>query len=166
MSESNKRFTVKDRRHFTPEGDVRETPEPPAEPEASAKAEAPSPPAESPPPPPAATEPEGPGGAPPDREGAGSPPTGGDVREAGPADFGQFLLSLGAQAGMLLSGQGMPEGADAGEALAGARSIISILEMLKEKTDGRRTSQEDEILEGLLFELRMAYVERSRAGGS
>jgi hypothetical protein len=91
---------------------------------------------------------------------------GGEAREAGPADFGQFLLSLGAQAGMLMSGQGMPEGADAGEALAGARSIISILEMLKEKTEGRRTSQEDEILEGLLFELRMAYVEKSRTGGS
>ena len=52
------------------------------------------------------------------------------------------------------------------EALDGARSIISILEMLRDKTDGRRTKQEDEVIEGLLFELRMAYVETSRAGGS
>jgi hypothetical protein len=166
MSESNKRFTVKDRRHFTPEGDVRETPKTPAESESSDGAEAPSAPPESPAPSTSGAEPEETGEAPPPGEGARSPRTGGEAREAGPADFGQFLLSLGAQAGMLLSGQGMPEGADAGEALAGARSIISILEMLKEKTEGRRTSQEDEILEGLLFELRMAYVEKSRTGGS
>jgi hypothetical protein len=67
---------------------------------------------------------------------------------------------------MLLSGQGLPEDADPREAVDGARSIISILEMLRDKTDGRRTKQEDEVIEGLLFELRMAYVEKSRAGGS
>ncbi len=67
---------------------------------------------------------------------------------------------------MLLAGQGLPEDADPEEARDGARSIISILEMLRDKTDGRRTKQEDEVIEGLLFELRMAYVEISRAGGS
>ena len=145
MSESNKSFTVKDRRHFTSEGRVRDEPEAPAEPHSAGEA-----PAEAPRETPSA-----------------APESGGPAaQDAGPADFGQFLYSLGAQAGMLLSGQGLPEGADAGEAMAGARSIISILEMLKEKTEGRRTAQEDEILEGLLYELRMAYVEKSRAGGS
>jgi hypothetical protein len=52
---------------------------------------------------------------------------------------------------------------DAGQALESARSIISILEMLKGKTEGRRTSQEDALLDGLLFELRMRYVEKTRA---
>ena len=42
----------------------------------------------------------------------------------------------------------------------------AILEMLSDKTEGRRTPQEDEVLKGLLYELRMAYVEKSRAGGS
>jgi hypothetical protein len=176
MSESNKSFTVKDRRHFTPEGHVREEPEAPVEPVEESAGEARSaPPAtdESHEQPTPATEAEkdpSPASAPAEapRESASSaPPSDGpETQEAGPADFGQFLFSLGAQAGMLLSGQGLPEGADAGEAMAGARSIISILEMLKEKTEGRRTAQEDEILEGLLYELRMAYVERSRAGGS
>jgi hypothetical protein len=172
MSESKKSFTVKDRRHFTPEGQVRGEPEDPVEPVEESAGEAsspgqgtegsrgPSPPEKDPPPGSAPVE------APP--EPAQPTPESGreETTDAGPADFGQFILSLGAQAGMLLSGQGLPEGADAGEALAGARSIISILEMLKGKTEGRRTSQEDEIIEGLLYELRMAYVEKSRAGGS
>lgn len=173
MSESKKSFTVKDRRHFTPEGQVREEPEKPVDAgESSGEASSAAAGADHEPSPPAA-DPEddrpvgsAPAEAPPGSSSSTPEPGGGEAAGAGPADFGQFLLSLGAQAGMLLSGQGLPEGADAGEALAGARSIISILEMLKGKTEGRRTAQEDEVLEGLLYQLRMAYVERSRAGGS
>jgi hypothetical protein len=83
-----------------------------------------------------------------------------------PADFSQFLLTLAAQAGMLLSGEGLPEGTDAAGALEGARSVIAILDMLREKTEGRRTSAEDSLFEELLFQLRMAYVEKTRAGGA
>ena len=78
-------------------------------------------------------------------------------------DFAQFLMSLGAQAGLLLSGEG-PEGTEGAERLAGAQSIIAILEMLKDKTEGRRTDAEDALLEDLLFQLRMAYVEATRGG--
>ena len=46
--------------------------------------------------------------------------------------------------------------------LAGARQIVAILEMLKDKTEGRRTANEDALLAELLFQLRMAYVERAR----
>ena len=38
--------------------------------------------------------------------------------------------------------------------------------MLKEKTEGRRTSAEETLLDELLFQLRMAYVEKTRAGGA
>jgi hypothetical protein len=79
-------------------------------------------------------------------------------------DFGQFLISLGAQAGMLLSGQ--IEGQSAAQALGEARSMIGILEMLKDKTEGRRTPREDQVLDGLLYELRMAYVARAREAGA
>jgi hypothetical protein len=41
---------------------------------------------------------------------------------------------------------------------------VAILEMLRDKTEGRRTAQEDALLADLLFQLRMAYVERTRAG--
>jgi hypothetical protein len=71
-------------------------------------------------------------------------------------DFASFLMSLAAQAGALLEAEGAQE-------LEGARQIISILEMLATKTEGRRTPEEDRILERLLYELRMAYVERVRA---
>ena len=170
MSESEKPFTVNDRRHFTPDGRVREEPEAPAGPDESApEAEPVAPVSPEGPSTPAAdperdAEPKAPRASHADPQSSRSEGPG--AQDAGPADLGQFLYSLGAQAGLLLSGQGLPEGADPGEALAGARSIISILEMLKEKTEGRRNDQESEILEGLLYELRMAYVERSRAGGS
>lgn len=75
-----------------------------------------------------------------------------------PVDFAGFLLNLGAQAGVLLGGGGEPSELD------GAREVISILEMLRDKTQGRRTPQEDEILDGLLYELRMAYLQK--AGGA
>jgi hypothetical protein len=75
-------------------------------------------------------------------------------------------MSLASQAVALMAGEGLPEGSSKAEALEGARSIIAILEMLKDKTQGRRTAAEDELLEGLLFELRMGYVARARVSGA
>ena len=137
MSERDKPFTINDRRHFTPEGHARED------------AEAP----------PVAAPPAGP--SQPEDPAMPAIDTGGAVAAPGPIDFAQFLLSLGAQAGMLLS-PGEASGASGAEALEGARQIISILEMLKDKTEGRRTGEESGILDNLLFQLRLAYVERAR----
>jgi hypothetical protein len=162
MSETDKPFSVSDRRHFTPDGRVREE----TEPETPPASDEPSRPAPSPP---TTGEPEATETASPPRveDRPASPPPGSEpLSGSSPVDFSQFLFSLGAQAGMLLAGQGLPEGADPKEALEGARSIIAILEMLRDKTDGQRTPREDEVIEGLLYELRMAYVEKSRAGES
>ena len=164
MSESEKSFTVRDRRHFTPDGQVREETEAEISPASSEPQPAPATPVEDPPARDGAREPGAPASpvaSPPD-QGSASP----DEFQAGPADFSQFLLSLGVQASALLTGEGLPDDADPGAVLDGARSLISILEMLRDKTEGRRTAQEEKILEGLLFELRMAYVEKTRAGGS
>jgi hypothetical protein len=133
MSETEKPFTVSDRRHFTPDGRPRD-------------------PADDPP-----TEPASPPNSRPE-------PAAGPTAE--PADFSRFLLGLAAQAGAFLSGEGLPEDLPPAEALEQARSLISILEMLKEKTEGRRTAPEEALLDELLFQLRMAYVERTRAGGA
>jgi hypothetical protein len=135
MSDRERPFTVSDRRHFTPEGQARD--------EGEAMAEGPAQP------------------SPPAAQARGA--AGGEADSAAPVDLAQFLLSLGAQAGMLLSAAGQDQPAERASALDGARSVISILEMLRDKTEGRRTPDEDRILEGLLFELRMAFVERSRA---
>ncbi len=143
MSETEKPFTVSDRRHFTPEGRPRGTAE-----DASAAEASPADAAHGASP---AEVPRGPGPAP---------------TPAGPADFSQFVLGLAAQAGALLSGQGLPEGVDPAEALEGARSVISILEMLKEKTEGRLSAAEAALLDELLFQLRMSYVGKTRGEGA
>ena len=132
MSQTEKSFTVSDRRHFTPDGRPRDDAEETSGTEAPVAAAPPN-------------APRSPGA---------------------PADFSRLLLTLASEAGVLLSGEGLPEGKDPAEALEGARSVISILDMLREKTEGRRTSAEDKLLDELLFQLRMAYVERTRAGGA
>ena len=88
------------------------------------------------------------------------------TRNAGPAgslDFIGLLVSLGAQASALL---GLGEAPDAEEKvrvdLPGARGIIGLLEILDRKTEGRRTPEEDQVLAGLLYQLRMAYLARAR----
>jgi len=78
-----------------------------------------------------------------------------------PSDFLGLLISLGAQGSMLLMGG--PEGEPPD--LEGARSLIELLGVLKEKTEGRRTPQEDQLIEGLLYELRMAFVQATKAAG-
>jgi hypothetical protein len=148
MSEKEKPFTVNDRRHFTPEGRARE--------EADAGATAAG-----------ATAAEGSAGVAtgaPVAQGSREVPRSREPRAAegpsGPVDLSQFLLSLGTQAGMMLAAEPGSEGER--EALEGARQIISILEMLQGKTEERRTEEETRVLEGLLFQLRLAYVERAK----
>jgi hypothetical protein len=75
-------------------------------------------------------------------------------------DFTTFLLNLAAQASLLLGQGGQPPD------LEGAREMISILEMLRDKTEGRRTPDEDQILDGVLYELRMGYLKRAGVSGA
>jgi len=146
MSQTEKPFNVSDRRHFTPEGRSRDEAEGVPAPEM----------------PQAETAPLGEAVPAGERGPEAGPST---TEEEGPADFSRFLLGLATQAGMLLSGEGLPAGADPREALQGARSVISIFEMLKDKTEGRLTGPESALLDELLFQLRMAYVGKTRAGG-
>ena len=146
MSEDKKPFTVSDRRHFTSEGEVRKSdadePLPASRPAASLD-------------PKAGTEAAPPAAAEADADGD-------DERGSRfPSDLLGLLISLGAQGSMLLMGG--PEGEPPD--LDGARSLIELLGVLKEKTEGRRTPQEDQLLEGLLYELRMAYVQATKAAG-
>ena len=134
MSDDKKPFTVNDRRHFTPEGEARaEVEATPTPPEREAS---PAPASE---PPPAVGDPDG------------------------SLDFIGLLVSLGAQASALLwlGDERHPEDRTHVD-LPGARGIIGLLEILERKTEGRRTPEEDQILAGLLYELRMAYLARAR----
>ena len=67
-----------------------------------------------------------------------------------PVSFSSFVISLATQAADYLGGEQKDLGA--------ARQMISALEMLKDKTEGRRTEDESRILDAILFDLRLAFV--------
>ena len=47
-----------------------------------------------------------------------------------------------------------------------AQQMIDILAMLEEKTRGNLSAEERQLIDQVLYELRMRYVEVSRAGGA
>jgi hypothetical protein len=79
-------------------------------------------------------------------------------------DFHTFVLSLGSSALMHLGeleqpGAGVPE-----KDLPLAKHTIDILVMLQGKTRGNLTADEDKLLDNLLYDLRLRFVESSKAG--
>ena len=81
-------------------------------------------------------------------------------------DFSTFALSLATSALYHLGVVGDPEqGEPAPEPnLPLARQTIDILEMLEKKTRGNLDEEETRLLDGLLYELRMRFVEASKSG--
>ena len=155
MSDDKKTFTVNDRRHFTPEGRARET-EPAFEPPPRAPSGDPgtgSAPSAAPP-----------GGDPRDLDAAGDP-EGADLPPF-PADFLGLIGSLATQATVLLAGDPETRQPPAPPELEAVRSIIGLLDVLHEKTANNRNPQEDRVLDAVRYELKMAYVARTRAGGA
>jgi hypothetical protein len=143
MSDEKKSFTVTDRRHFTAEGEVRDG-EPdavPAPPDAPSAAQTPD-------------------GAPEPRAGDDFAPPAARRGRAERFDFSALLLSLGTQAGLLLGDLAVPGEEPLPPDLEGARDVIDLLEELATKTQGRRTPEEDRVLEALLYDLRLRYVKR------
>jgi len=75
-------------------------------------------------------------------------------------DFSTFTLSLGTSALYHMGVVGEVEGGERpSKNLALARQTIDTLEMLAEKTRGNLGEQERKLLESLLYELRMRFVE-------
>ena len=89
-----------------------------------------------------------------------------------PIDFHTFVLSLGSSALMHLGELERPGGAAAdGAAIDGAaidkdltlaKHTIDILAMLQQKTRGNLTPAEDKLIESLLYDLRLRYVEAKK----
>lgn len=165
MSDDKKSFTVSDRRHFTAEGRARETepafdpPPPAARPDPEVEdARASSRPAEPVPPPRRATEPPPVDRGPDDEGDEDLPPF--------PADLLGLIGSLATQATVLLAGDPGTRQPPSPPELEAVRSIIALLDVLHEKTANNRTPQEDRVLDAVRYELKMAYVARTRAGGA
>ncbi|HEV3030836.1 MAG TPA: DUF1844 domain-containing protein [Polyangia bacterium] len=74
-------------------------------------------------------------------------------------DFHTFVLSLGSSALLHLGELERPDAPAAEKDLPMAKHTIDILAMLEEKTRGNLTPEEAKLLESLLFDLRLRYVE-------
>lgn len=108
-----------------------------------------------------------------DRRGAADePPAAKDERPAGPSasrppheiDFSTFALSLGSSV-LVHLGELAPPGAEPPERdLPLAKQTIDILGMLAEKTRGNLTADEERLVEHLLYDLRLKYVEAKKRG--
>jgi hypothetical protein len=79
--------------------------------------------------------------------------------------FTAFVLSLASTAAIHFGD--LPDPTSGGPAepnLAGAAQMIEILALLDQKTRGNLTAEERQVLEQVLFELRVRFVEASTAG--
>ena len=74
-------------------------------------------------------------------------------------DFATFVLSLSHSALVHMGEAPSPETGKVEKELALARQTIDVIAMLEEKTKGNLSSDEGQILESLLFDLRLRYVE-------
>ncbi len=80
-------------------------------------------------------------------------------------DFSTFVLSLGTSALYQLGEIGDSESGTEGPVepnLPIARQTIDTLEMLQDKTRGNLTDTESKLLESILYELHMRFVEASK----
>ncbi|MBI4390481.1 MAG: DUF1844 domain-containing protein [candidate division NC10 bacterium] len=78
--------------------------------------------------------------------------------DAGPADFGQFVLMLASAALIHLGALADPTGRGIEQDPEQARRTIDILTMLQAKTAGNLSPDEAALLERLLHDLRMRYL--------
>ena len=136
-------FKVHDRRMFTSEGSVRNDLKAEIEPEEASQVEAPE-----------------------------TPELGPERREKEPEsqpeepeeamNFSSLLLFL-ATTGMVHLGE-IPEPTTGhrSENLEGARQMIDLLTILMEKTEGNLSAEEARLLENLLYELRMKFMDKSK----
>lgn len=144
---------VNDKRMFTPEGELREEYRHLEDAATGPREEKPRPE-----PPPAATPPE-----PPRRE-AGPEPA--PPRGAG-AQSGVTIVDLvgllAEHAAVYLGERALPDGESMTD-LRTAQLHIDLLDVLREKTKGNLTPREQAMIEDVLYQLRVAYVEKRRKG--
>ena len=127
-------FTVTDKRGFREDGEAKT-------PEASGKA---------------------------DEKPAGEPESQPESKAAGeeapprpPIDFPSYLLSYYTQGLVLLGEVPNPYTNKKEEDVEAARHTIDILSMLEQKTKGNLSSEEQQLLESVLYELRMKFMART-----
>lgn len=145
---------VTDKRIFTPDGDIKDEFKKEIHPAEQPAAAAPRP-----------AEPE------PDRRQRNEPPPGGEDRRRTMADkatspatpFTNFIEPLIAQAYMSLGMLRNPYQPQSKIDPSAARQMIEILTLLRDKTQGNLTADEEDFLETHLGELKLAFVQRTKS---
>ncbi|MGK7346217.1 MAG: DUF1844 domain-containing protein [Candidatus Nitrospinota bacterium M3_3B_026] len=100
--------------------------------------------------------------APPEKEpAAGEEPAGGAVP---PIDFPTFIVSLSSSAAYHMGGYQDPVSGKTSMNKDLARQTIDIIAMLREKTRGNLTEDEERLISNLLRDLRMKFVEVFSSG--
>src|SRR4051794_14257719 len=77
-----------------------------------------------------------------------------------PIDFHTFILSLGSSALLHLGELDGPDGRPSEPDLPLAKHTIDVIAMLQAKTQGNLTPPEANLVESLLYDLRLRYVEK------
>ena len=77
-------------------------------------------------------------------------------------DFATFILSLASSAQVHMGVLANPATGKQERRLPLAKETIDLIAMLKEKTEGNLTDEEAKLVDGLLYDLRMAYVELNK----
>ena len=147
-------FRVIDRRLFTEEGDLR----PEAKEQAQREKDAPKPA-------PAAATPAAAAAVKPAEQAATAPPVEKPVPVRSPY-FDLLVRSLANQAAMLLSGMEDPTTGQTMVDIEGAREVIDMLDVLREKTRGNLAPEEDRMLAELLGSLKFSFLEMSKAAAA
>jgi hypothetical protein len=99
-------------------------------------------------------------------QGGGAATAGSDASDLPRVDFGSFCISLGTSALYHLGVIGDPETGEKTSAVSRplAQQTIDALEMLRDKTRGNLDDEEQRILDSLLYELHMRYIESGKSG--
>jgi uncharacterized protein DUF1844 len=150
QDKSDTSFRVIDRRHFTEEGDLR----PEVKEQVQREKDAPQPAV------PAAA---------PTAKPAEPPPAALPVEKPAPTRspyFDLLVRSLANQAAMLLSGMEDPATGQTVVDIEGAREVIDMLDVLREKTRGNLAPEEDRTLSELLGSLKYSFLEMSKAAAA
>ena len=92
-----------------------------------------------------------------------SGPEGGESDELPAIDFATFVLSLSHSALVHLGDAPDPSGGPARRDVAMAKQTIDLLAVLQQKTEGNLTGEEERLLDQVLYDLRMRYVEVARS---
>jgi hypothetical protein len=85
--------------------------------------------------------------------------TEGKTKESGEGEFATLVLMFGTAAMIHLGAAPDPVSGETKADLAEAKRMIDLLEVLKTKTAGNLTVGESAMMDDLLFDLRMRYLE-------